>query len=121
MQSGGRILILLLILVALPLRGYAAVSLPVCEMHHGGTPAIQTTVHDHSSDEAQVSHDHDSDGVSSASTCSACAGCCVGPSQAPSAARSAPFGPIGADRILFFGKQVPAHVADQLDRPPLVL
>lgn len=103
------ILLVLLMLVALPLRGYAAGS--ACAMHHGGAQAAVSA----------PAHDHASNDAAAASACSACAGCCVGPTQASSAQCSAPIDPLGVDRIPFFGKQLPVHVPDRLDRPPLAL
>jgi hypothetical protein len=120
MRGVCKILVLLLMLAALPLRGYAAAVAELCEAHHGGVQTVKVSAHDQSSADAQVPHDHASEGTSAASASSACAGCCVGPSQAPSEARSVPAGPVGADRIPFFGRRLPVHVPDRLDRPPLL-
>lgn len=119
MRSMSKAVVVLLMLMALPMRGYTAVAAGLCDMSSGAAQAIQASAHDHSPAEALVAHDDATDSPGAASVCSACAGCCVGPSQAPSAARPMPSGPIGADRIPFFGKQLPVHVPDRLDRPPL--
>lgn len=120
MRGVYKILVVLLMLAALPLRGYAAAAAELCGAHDGGVQAVQLSVHDHSSADAQVPHDHASEGSSAASACSACVGCCVGPSQAPSETSSLPFGPVGADHIPFFGGRLPVHTPDRLDRPPLL-
>jgi len=42
-----RLLMLVLLLAALPLRGYAGELMALCEAHHGGVAASQEHVHEH--------------------------------------------------------------------------
>jgi hypothetical protein len=113
-----RILILLLIVVALPLRGYAAVAAELCAAHHGGAQAVHAAEHDH--DSAHETVGHDGDHPSSVSICSHCASCSVGTSLAPDSAHPVAAVVAGADRIPFFDARKPGHVPDHPDRPPLV-
>ena len=110
-----RILIVLLIVAALPLRGYAAAAADLCAEHHGGGQSEH--VHDHESTDPQSGHGGEH---SSSSTCSHCASCSVGVSFLSDSAPmlNALIG--GADRIPFFDARKPVHVPDHLDRPPLV-
>jgi hypothetical protein len=113
-----RIVIVLLIAAALPLRGFAALAAELCADHHGGAQAAHAADHDHGSD-----HDpsgHDGDHHSTASICSHCASCSVGASLAPDFARDVSALVAGADRIPFFGARESGYVPDHLERPPLV-
>ena len=121
MRRLAKVLIVLLVLAALPLRGYAGAVAALCDAHHGGAPA--THAHSHADD---ASHDHGSDdgggnATRAASVCSLCASCCVNASLAPDAPQLPAFQATGADRIPFFDRQVPGFVPEQPDRPPLPL
>ncbi len=115
MRSLSRLLILLLLVAALPLRGYAALAADVCADHHGGTVAAHSH-HDHGSD-----HKHEApDGNSSTSSiCSHCASCSVGASVAPEA-KPITLPIAGNDRIPFSDRRKPGHVPAHPERPPLV-
>jgi hypothetical protein len=105
-------LLILLLVAALPLRGYAALAGDICEGHHGGGAAA---AHDHGS-----GHEHGApDGSSSiSSSCSHCASCSVGASVAPEAKQiTLPIA--GSDRIPFFDRRKPGHVPAHPERPPL--
>jgi ABC-type Zn2+ transport system substrate-binding protein/surface adhesin len=119
-----RIVIVLLIATALPLRGFAAVAAELCADHHGGAQATHAAGHDHESGhEHESSHDssgNDGEHHSTASICSYCASCSVGTSLAPDSAHPVAALVAGADRIPFFDARKPGYVPDQLDRPPLV-
>ena len=117
MQGVARILIALLIVAALPLRGYAAVAADLCAQHHGGAQSEHAQDHDHGSTDAQSGHGGEH---SPTSTCSHCASCSVGVSFLSDSAPilNALIG--GADRIPFFDARKPVHVPDHLDRPPLI-
>ena len=109
-----RILIVLLVAAALPLRGYAAVAADLCAEHHGGAQSVQ--LHDHGSPDAPAGHGGEH---SSTSSCSHCASCSVGASVAPEA-KHLTLPVAGSGRIPFLDYRKPAHVPDHPDRPPLV-
>jgi len=114
-----RIVLLVMLLAALPLRGYAGVLMALCESHHGGAAVAEDHMHEHAD-----SHHHDSDegagGPShAASVCSVCASCCAGASLAPDAPRVAVVQSPVSDRIAFFDRPTSGHVPEHLDRPPL--
>jgi hypothetical protein len=119
MRNVSRALILLLMLVALPLRGYAAVAAELCAMHDGGAQAAQAAEHDH--DSAHEQGGQNGDHPSTASVCSHCAACSVGASLAPDSARPVAVFHASAGRIPFFGACTSGHVPQRLDRPPLAL
>ena len=112
-----KILIVLLIAAALPLRGYATVAAELCAGHHGGVQAAHVADHDHDHDS---SHDAPGHGGDHASICSHCASCSVGATLASDTPRSVSAVISGADRIPFFDARKPGYVPDHLDRPPLV-
>ena len=117
MRNVFRALILLLMFVALPLRGYAAVAAELCAAHPGGAQAAHAAEYDRNSAHAQGRQDGDH--ASTASLCSHCAACSVGASLAPDSARPIAIFHAGADRIAFFGARTSGHVPEHLDRPPL--
>ena len=119
MRSILKSLILLLMVAALPLRGYAALAAELCATHHGGSQSVHSAEHDHH--DGHAPDGHDGDHPLSASVCSHCASCSVGASLAPDVARRMAILPRGADRIPFFGVRTPGFVPDHLDRPPLAL
>ena len=113
-----RLLMLLLLLAALPLRGYAGELMAQCEAHHGGVATVQEHVHEHGGSH----HDDSGDGSAApaASVCSICASCCAGASLAPDANALVAFPVLGIDRISFFGRRASGFVPEHFDRPPLV-
>ena len=135
-------LILLVALVALPLRGMAAVAMMHCAQGNERGAVSQSAAHggghdhgDHAALESAEVADHtalhghepgsheDSSGHSSspvATACSACAACCIGGAVAPSAWQSLSFAPIGASRIPFAEQRFTGFVPAQPDRPPLL-
>ncbi|HEX5611650.1 MAG TPA: hypothetical protein VFX67_03290 [Burkholderiales bacterium] len=107
---------LLLLVAALPLRGYAALAADVCTGHHGGVVSAHAAQHDHDADHP---HEAPETNTSTSSGCSHCASCSVGATVAPEAKQiSLPVA--GADRIPFFDRRKPGHVPDHPERPPLV-
>jgi len=127
-----KILILLVALVALPLRGMAAVAMWHCpqDQHetavsadgHGdrhGMHGEQDADHDH--DDAAHGEPAQPQGSPTASSCSACVACCVGGAAVPAAWTSFPLEPPGAGLIAFVGQSFTGVVPAQLERPPLVL
>ena len=115
-----RLLILLLLVAALPMRGYAAVAADLCSAHHGG--AVSATVeghdHDHGTDDYTALPDRERS--TTASICSVCASCSVGTSLAPMPARMIAVAAAGSDRIPFLDVRKTGYVPDPLDHPPLV-
>jgi hypothetical protein len=133
-KSVARFLLIALLLVATPLRGYAAAAMIGCAGHAGGETALHehgprsnAGGHEHhvhadahaSSHADQHDHDHSTHSPSSGS-CSACGACCVGaaltassPVLAVTAARSSP--------IPFHPQSFRGVVLEVFDPPPLPL
>ena len=118
MRSFCKILILLLVVAALPLRGYAAVPADLCAEHHGGAVVSHAEGHDHNSDHGAGAPD--AGHSPTAAGCSHCASCSVGASLAPEPVRPVATAPAGAARIPFFDARISGHVPDHPHRPPLV-
>lgn len=121
MRGIGKILIVLLVLAALPLRGYAAIAAGLCDAHHGGLAAAHAAAHDHTGDYGDDSHAGNAEPAGFASVCSLCDTCSVGGSLAPDAVHTVAFVPAGASAIPFCGFAASGRVPDTLDRPPLPL
>ena len=119
MKRTWRIVLLALLLVALPMRGYAGVLMALCETQHGGAQSA----HEHSHEHGEGHHDNTdaNDGVPThaASICSVCASCCAGAGLAPDTPRLALFESPGSDRIGFLDRRSSGFVPEHLDRPPL--
>jgi hypothetical protein len=114
-----RIVLLALLFVALPMRGYAGALMSLCESQHGGAVAAEEHVHEHGD-----SHHHDSGGSAdnpphAASVCGLCASCCASAGLASPSDLKIAFQTPGADRIPFFDRQDSGFVPEHLDRPPL--
>lgn len=130
-------LLLWLLLAALPLQGYAAVSMFMC--HAGPTmPATITAApHQHAAGKAhhraataaQKSPDgrcamHAGSGQSPCKTdagntkCSSCAACCVGLAITVPVSALASVRPLGSEAIPYRVMHVTAHVPGGLERPP---
>ena len=121
MRGVAKILIVLLMLVALPLRGYAAIAAELCHEHHGGLLATQSPAQGHAAGVSSESHPGSSDHSGFASVCGHCASCCVGASLAPDESAQPAFAPAGASAIPFHGSPASDRVPETLDRPPLAL
>ncbi len=126
-----KILILLVALVALPLRGMAAVAMLHCpqDQHETAISADGHGDHHGMHGEQDAGHDHtfavhgepaESQGSPTASSCSACAACSVGGAAVPAAWTSFPLEPPGASLIAFAEQGFAGVVPAQLERPPLV-
>ena len=126
-------LILLVALVALPLRGMAAVAMWHCAPDHREAMTVSAgqpqEAHGAHGDATGHSDHHDHDATSgaagepaspAASACSACTACCMGGSIVPTSWSSFSFAPNGASRIAFFERHFTGFVPAQLERPPLV-
>ena len=119
MKRLSRFLLLVLLLAALPLRGYAGDLMALCEAHHGAAAAAQEHVHEH----GERHHDDSGDGggtpAHTASVCSICASCCAGANLAQDAPHVVPPQALGTDRIAFFDRRTSGFVPEHFDRPPL--
>jgi len=115
-----RTLLFVLLVAALPLRGYAGVLMALCEGHHGGAAAHEH-VHEH-----EESHHHETDdgdagnAAHAASACSVCASCCAGAGLAAQLTQEVVFQSPGTFRIPFLDHRFSVFVPEHLDRPPLV-
>jgi len=115
-----KILIVVLALAALPLRGYAAIAIGMCEQHHGVPVASQGSQHEAAAHEAHGQPAQGEDGTSPlAPACNLCSGCCVGSPVAPDDPRPVAAAPATAHRIPFLDQPFAGVVADPLDPPPL--
>jgi hypothetical protein len=121
MKRVARFLLLVLLLAAMPLRGYGGELMALCEAHHGGAGTAQDHVHEHDDSQLHDSGDGGSAPAHTASVCSICASCCAGASLAPDAPRLAVFQAPGSYRIAYFDCRVSGFVPEHLDRPPLAL
>jgi hypothetical protein len=120
MKSAVRIALLVMLLAALPLRGYAGELMVLCEAHHGGAATAQEHVHEHGDSLHEDSGDGGGVPAHAASVCSICASCCAGANLAPDAPRVAVFQAQGSGRVAFLDRRAAGFVPAQLDRPPLV-
>ena len=119
MKRLSRLLMLVLLLAALPLRGNAGELMVLCEAHHGGAAIAGEHVHEHGDSHHNDSGDRGGVPAHTASVCSICASCCAGASLAPDAPLVAlPQAP-GSDRITFFDRRTSGFVPEHFDRPPL--
>lgn len=125
-----KVLILLVALVALPLRGMAAVAMWHCAQDQRDAMSVSVDEHAghrgaHADGSGHDSASHEApDGhpaTHAASACSACAACCAGAAVVPAALTSFSFAPIGASRIPYAEQRFTGFVPAQPDRPPLVL
>jgi hypothetical protein len=115
-----KILIVVLALGALPLRGYAAIAIGMCERHHGQLAASQSAQHDARMHGAHGQPAPGEDATRSlASACDLCAGCCVASPVACAAARTAAAPAAATARIPFLDQPVAGVVTGPLDPPPL--
>lgn len=124
MRSVCRFLIVLLLFAAIPLRGHAALAFAQCEMRHGGASMITEAMHEHGAHADHATYgavNPDDPSLAASSTCSLCAGCCVGSPVAPHFACALAVTAPSLDRTPFFVSDGPGHVPGRLDRPPLAL
>ena len=130
MKQAARILLLAMLLVALPLRGYAGVLMAFCESQHGGTSAVEGLAHEHGDGHHGEGRHHDAGTDASgttggpshaASVCSVCASCCASADLSSIGTSGVEFQFPDSNPIPFFGRQVSGFIPDHLDRPPLPL
>jgi hypothetical protein len=119
------ILIVLLVVAALPLRGYAGALMQYCGDHHGGDAgghahSHETAEHEDAGHGHGKSHDEDSSSHS-ASVCSLCTSCCLGATLAADSPRPVAMLALGTVLIPFHAGHVAGFVPEHLERPPLAL
>ena len=123
MKTLSRLAFLLLLAIAVPVQGMAAVVAGQC-MAFGHHDAAVSQDHDaHTHDDGADVHDHaaqkDADD-SKSSHCGPCAACCASASMAPPAAASIIAAPSHV-QYLFAQLAPPAAEPHRFDRPPLFL
>ena len=142
MNRTARWLIVLLLVLATPLRGYAAAAMVACgEAHHGKGEASSHVHadgqrHQHAaaeeSDDAQAQHAHahesahgqshadssDNSAAQGASSCSACGACCLGVGVT-SSVRFVVLPTAGSPAIPFHPRSFRGIVLEVFDPPPL--
>lgn len=112
-----------LMLLAIPLQGFAAASSLLCEapgkpvashvganMHEGHCAGLDSTP----PDDAKP----DSTAAGSPAKCSNCAFCCVGMAIAPAFGVAAEARPLASEAIAYAAMHVTAHIPGGLERPP---
>ena len=120
MKSVLRALLFVLLVAALPLRGYAGVLMALCEGHHGGADAAHEHVHEHDNGHHHEADDSgDGNPSQAASVCSVCSSCCAGAGLATQLIPGVEFQSPGSFRIPFFDHRFSVFVPEHLDRPPL--
>jgi hypothetical protein len=113
-----KFLVVFAMLVLVPLRALAAVTVGLCATGEGGT-VNELVAHHHGAGSDNTSPDHDNN--DSQLLCSLCTSCCTGASFAATAPRTVPLASTDFERTPFFGRDPGAHIPGQLDRPPLSL
>jgi hypothetical protein len=127
-----RLLLILILVLALPVRGYAASVMMLCgpsgQSHTVGTMDTSSHGH-HTGHEAPASDACDQHGVSDvaaeptahdhqSSTCSVCGVCCAGLLSSKDIATS-PHGVVSSGPIAFFDRHFAGFIPATLERPPL--
>jgi hypothetical protein len=114
-----RTLLVWLMLLAIPLQGFAAASSSLCEA--AGAP-VASHVAAASMDEGHCAEPDsaapDSAKPDSTAKCSSCAFCCVGMAIAPAFAALAAAHPLASEPIAYAAMHVTAHIPGGLERPP---
>ena len=110
--------ILIVLLVAIPLRGMAGVISAFCEPQHHG--AGQMTHDGCDGCEHDATH-HEEPGDDSNAKCGHCSACSVNASLVSESARGISIAISGALLILFRDRSLPVRFPERLDRPPLAL
>ena len=110
--------LLILMLVAIPLRGMAGVVSAFCDPQHHG--AEQMTHAECDGCEHETSH-HDEPGDDSSAKCSHCSACSVTASLVSEFAGGISIASSGALLIVFLDRSLPVRFPERLERPPLAL
>ena len=118
-----------LIMVAIPLHGFAASSMILCGPHHDALAQRAAAAHDHGDSHAHHPHDvaspNEGDDTqlddflkSLGVKCSACAACCALSAMPVTAMPALTFVPSISVAVPFFGSSYAGIVPDGLERPP---
>lgn len=110
---------LILMLVAIPLRGMAGVISAFCEPQHHGVG--QMTHGECVSCEHDASHHDEAPGDDSSAKCGHCSACSVNASLVSESGRGISIASTGALPILFRDRSLPVRFPERLERPPLAL
>lgn len=105
-------------LLLMPLRALAAVTVGLCATGEGGSAAAELMPHHHGAAGDETSPESD---TKNSLICSLCTACCTGASFAPDTPRALRVAGVDLERIPFFGRDPGAHVPSPFDRPPLSL
>lgn len=103
-------LVVWILLLALPLQGFAAASMAACS--HMTAPAVHAVAPD------EATHCQ-SEAKASAGDCSVHSDCHVAAALAPVAAEAATNHPVRSHQIAYAGAYATSCVPDRLERPPL--
>ncbi len=110
--------ILMVLLVAIPLRGMAGVVAAFCEpAHHGAGEAVHAEC---DGCEHDGTH-HEAPDEGSAAKCSHCAACSVSAPLVSESAHRLPLAAANAAPVSFLNRSLPGRIPGRLDRPPLSL
>ncbi len=113
-------LAVLVLVVLMPLRAVASVTVGSCATGHGEAAVAAHADHGHGHGaDAHEHHGSEDSSKSGTPSCSSCVEHCSGAAFAPSAAAANAAPVIYWDPIRFAGRIAPAFFTDQLDRPPL--
>ena len=113
----------MLLLVALPLRGYASAIKALCDAHHGGAQAVELeqVLHEHADGHDHGPQPHAGHDSGAATLCSLCATCSVGAPLASESPRMVTLDVPRLAQIPYVTRYVPGFSPDPRDRPPLDL
>lgn len=111
-------ILLILMLVAIPLRGMAGVIAAFCEPQHHGAGQM---VHAECDGCEHDSSHHEAPGDDSNAKCGHCSACSVNASLVSESAHGFSFAGSGALPILFLDRNLSVRFPERLERPPLAL
>lgn len=108
-------LLVWLLLLTIPLQGFAAVSMALCDAPNA--PVASAAMPDAHAAMPGAEEEHCAS-PSGQVKCSSCAFCCVGAAIVPDAPRLAGLKPAASERIAYRPMHITAHIAGGLERPP---
>ena len=113
-------LLVWLLLLTIPLQGFAAVSMALCSTPNAPNAPVASAAMPNAH-AAMPSMDGDEEHCATPAgkvKCSSCAFCCVGAAIVPDAPRLAGLKPAASERIAYRPMHITAHIAGGLERPP---
>ena len=109
----------LILVVLLPLRAVAGVTIGFCASGHQDMAiSAHGTGHAHDTG-GHAHHDHESPAQPVKASCNICVEHCSSAAFATSAESAVETSPVVRDHTLFIARSAPAFFPDRLDRPPL--